>query len=155
MESKPDEQARTEYIKGIFNNDYTEVILPDGRRMGYKTYENVLHLWEGSYLSRTKQAYYNWSVIAAHFEGLRLLGELQDTIKPLPSLEGQQSLIERTEEKSPVFSFSQEIIDTVLTRGSGISEGKMRIYEQFQKSLSAKENADFLKKEYVRLIRQV
>ena len=36
----------------------------------------------------------------------------------------------------------------ILTRGSGISEGKMRIYEQFQKSLSAKENADFLKNEY-------
>ena len=52
------------------------------------------------------------------------------------------------EQKSSAFSFSQEIIDAVLTRGSGISEGKMRIYEQFEKSLSAKENADFLKNEY-------
>ena len=43
-----DNAARTEYIKGIFNNDYTEVILNDGRRVGYKTYQNVLHLWEGS-----------------------------------------------------------------------------------------------------------
>lgn len=148
LESRPDEHTRTEFIKECFNNDYTEVILDDGRRMGYKTYENVLHLWEGSYLSRTKQAYYDWGVVAAHFEGLRLLGELQDKIKPLPSMEAQQSLIERTEEKSPVFSFSQEIIDAVLTRGSGVSEGKFRIYEQFQKSLSAKENTDFLKNEY-------
>lgn len=53
------------------------------------------------------------------------------------------------EEKQPsAFTFSQEIIDAVLTRGSGVSEGKMRIYEQFEKSLSAKENADFLKNEY-------
>ena len=148
LESQPDDHARTEFIKECFNNDYTEVILDDGRRMGYKTYENVLHLWEGSYLSRTKQAYYDWGVVAAHFEGLRLLGELQDNMKPLPSMEGQQELIASAEEKSSAFSFSQEIIDAVLTRGSGVSEGKMRIYEQFQKSLSAKENVDFLKDEY-------
>ena len=41
-----------------------------------------------------------------------------------------------------------ERIDAILTRGSGFAEGKMRIYEQFQKSLSPKENADFLKDEY-------
>ena len=52
------------------------------------------------------------------------------------------------EEKTSAFSFSQEIIDTVLTRGSGVAEGKFRIYEQFEKSLSTKENIDFLKDEY-------
>ena len=147
-ETHLDERERTEYIKSIFNNDYTEVILSDGRRCGYKTFENVLHLWEGSYLSRTKQSFYDWGVIAKHFEAMRLLGQLQDTIKPLPSLDGQLTLMFEAEEKSPAFTFSQEIIDAVLTRGSGISEGKMRIYEQFEKSLSAKENADFLKEEY-------
>ena len=148
LESEPSDHARTEFIRECFNNDYTEVILDDGRRMGYKTYENVLHLWEGSYLSRTKQAYFDWGVVAAHFEGLRLLGELQDNMKPLPSMEGQQETLALAEEKSSAFSFSQEIIDAVLTRGSGVSEGKFRIYEQFQKSLSARENADFLKNEY-------
>lgn len=71
-------------------------------------------------------------------------------MKPLPSIDGQLSLMTAgAEERKPsAFAFSQEIIDAVLTRGSGISEGKMRIYEQFQKSLSAKENADFLKNEY-------
>mgnify|MGYP001112612293 CR=1 FL=1 len=87
-------------------------------------------------------------VIAAHFEGLRLLGELQDNMKPLPSMERQQETLALAEEKSSAFSFSQEIIDAVLTRGSNVEEGKFRIYEQFQKSLSAKENVDFLKKEY-------
>lgn len=148
LESNPTDHARTEFIKDCFNNEYTEVILDDGRRMGYKTYENVLHLWEGSYLTRTKQAYYDWGVIGAYFEGLRLLGELQDNMKPLPSMEGQQETLALAEEKSSAFSFSQEIIDAVLTRGSGVSEGKFRIYEQFQKSLSTKENADFLKNEY-------
>ena len=150
-ESVADEDKRTEYIKGIFNNDYTEVILGDGRRVGYKTYQNVLQLWEGSYLSRTKQSFYDWGVIAKHFEAMRLLGELQDTMKPLPSMDGQMSLMlnyEAEVTKPSAFSFSQEIIDAVLTRGSGVSEGKFRIYEQFQKSLSKKENVDFLKNEY-------
>ena len=149
-EATADRDARISYIKRIFNNDYTEVILSDGRRVGYKTYQNVLQLWEGSYLSQTAQSFYNWGVIAQYFEAMRLLGELQDTMKPLPSIDGQLSLMTAgAEERKPsAFAFSQEIIDAVLTHGSGVSEGKMRIYEQFQKSLSAKENADFLKKEY-------
>lgn len=148
-ESNPDNAARTEYVKGIFNNDYTEVILSDGRRAGYKTWQNVLQLWEGNYESRTAQSFYDWGVIAQHFEAMRLLGELQDTMKPLPSIDGQLNFMEtQAEEKTSAFSFSQEIIDAVLTRGSGVSEGKFRIFEQFEKSLSAKENADFLKDEY-------
>ena len=151
FELNTDSESSTEYIKSIFNNDYTELTLKDGRTVGYKTFQNVLHLWEGSYNNRTAQSYYDWGVIAQHFEAMRLLGELSDEIKPLPSTDMQMSLISNSqaeEQKSSAFSFSQEIIDAVLTRGSGISEGKMRIYEQFEKSLSAKENADFLKNEY-------
>lgn len=148
-EHNPDNAARTEYIKGIFNNDHTELILSDGRRVGYKTWQNVLQLWEGNYADRIAQGFYDWSVIAQHFEAMRLLGELQDTMKPLPSMDGQLNFLDmQAEEKPSAFSFSQEIIDTILTRGSGISEGKFRIYEQFEKSLSAKENTDFLKNEY-------
>lgn len=150
-EHNPDNKDRTEYIKSIFNNDYTELTLEDGRTVGYKTFENVLHLWEGKYDSRTAQSFYDWAVIARHFEAMRLLGELSDSIKPLPSMDGQMTFIldSRAEEKkTSAFTFSQEIIDAVLANGSGFSEGKMRIYEQFEKSLSAKENADFLKNEY-------
>lgn len=150
-ERNPDNKDRTEYIKSIFNNDYTELTLEDGRTVGYKTFENVLHLWEGKYDSRTAQSYYDWAVIARHFEAMRLLGELSDSIKPLPSMDGQMTFIldgRAEEKKTSAFTFSQEIIDAVLANGSGFSEGKMRIYEQFEKSLSAKENADFLINEY-------
>ena len=150
-EHNPDNKDRTEYIKSIFNNDYTELTLEDGRTVGYKTFENVLHLWEGKYDSRTAQSFYDWAVIARHFEAMRLLGELSDSIKPLPSMDGQMTFIldgRAEEKKTSAFVFSQEIIDAVLANGSGFSEGKMRIYEQFEKSLSAKENADFLKNEY-------
>ena len=150
-ERNTDNATRSEYIKGIFNNDYTQLTLSDGRLVGYKTFQNVLHLWEGEYENRTAQSFYDWGVIAQHFEAMRLLGELTDTMKPLPSMDGQLTLImsnQAEEQKTSAFTFSQEIIDAVLTRGSGVSEGKMRIYEQFEKSLSAKENADFLKNEY-------
>ena len=150
-ERNTDNATRTEYIKGIFNNDYTQLPLSNGRLVGYKTFQNVLHLWEGEYENRTAQSFYDWGVIAQHFEAMRLLGELTDTMKPLPSMDGQLTLImgnQAEEQKTSAFTFSQEIIDAVLTRGSGVSEGKMRIYEQFEKSLSAKENADFLKNEY-------
>ena len=150
-ERNRDNATRTEYIKGIFNNDYTQLPLSNGRLVGYKTFQNVLHLWEGEYENRTAQSFYDWGVIAQHFEAMRLLGELTDTMKPLPSMDGQLTLImgnQAEKQKTSAFTFSQEIIDAVLTRGSGVSEGKMRIYEQFEKSLSAKENADFLKNEY-------
>ena len=150
-ERNPDNKDRTEYIKSIFNNDYTELTLEDGRTVGYKTFENVLHLWEGKYDSRTAQSFYDWAVIARHFEAMRLLGELSDSIKPLPSMDGQMTFIldgRAEKKKTSAFTFSQEIIDAILANGSGFSEGKMRIYEQFEKSLSAKENADFLKNEY-------
>lgn len=149
FENESDSKKRVKFIKSIFNNDATDITTPDGKRMGYKTYQNVLLLWEGEQDNKISQAYYDWGVIAGYFEGMRLLGELRDTTKPLPSLKGQlEILTAEAGEKTPAFAFSQEIIDAVLTHGSGVSEGKMRIYEQFQKSLSAKENIDFLKNEY-------
>lgn len=117
FEANADEDARVSYIKSIFNNDYTELILSDERRVGYKTYQNVLNLWEGSYLNRTKQSFYDWGVIAEHFEAMRLLGELQDKFKPLPSIDGQMSLMldyEAEVAKPSAFTFSQDIIDKEL-----------------------------------------
>ncbi len=149
FENESDSEKRVKFIKSIFNNDATDITTPDGKRMGYKTYQNVLLLWEGEQDNKISQAYYDWGVIAGYFEGMRLLGELRDTTKPLPSLKGQlEILTAEAGEKTSAFAFSQKIIDAVLTHGSGVSEGKMRIYEQFQKSLSAKENIDFLKNEY-------
>lgn len=144
-----DTKSRTEYIKSIFNNDYTELIIGDNIRVGYKTYQNVLHLWEGSYLKRTAQGYYDWSVIANYFAGMILTCELSDIMKPLPSVSQQITLMDLAEEeKTSSFSFSQEIIDYALQRGSGYEYGKYRIYVQFLKKLPTKENERFLSNEY-------
>ncbi len=57
-------------------------------------------------------------------------------------------IAEAEDEKSSAFAVSQEDIDSVLTRGSGIQNGKYRIYRQFQKYEDSKSNIAFLKKEY-------
>lgn len=71
----------------------------------------------------------------------------------LPSAEEQQNTIEaeaatKVAEKASAFAISQEDIDAVLQGGSGVQDGKFRIFEQFQRSLSQSENAKFLKEEY-------
>lgn len=68
---------------------------------------------------------------------------------PLLSVEEQQAIISEAEaETASAFAVSQEDIDAVLTRGSGVSEGKFRIYEQYLKQESAADNAKMLKEEY-------
>lgn len=82
------------------------------------------------------------------------LGGGSDSERPdlrvtLPTVEQQQEIIaEAEEEKSSAFAISQEDIDAILTRGSGIHQGKFRIYEQFLKQDSSENNITFLKNEY-------
>ena len=77
--------------------------------------------------------------------------DLRLDAKPLPSVNEQLKLFEQAEVSNTTtsaFSIPQEVIDATVRQGSGFVDGKMRIYEQFQKSFSTKENADFLKNEY-------
>lgn len=84
--------------------------------------------------------------------------QLTDTIKPLIEYNEQINSIEQEAEEqinSSAFSFThndndipEEVITSIIQYGSSIENSKFRIYEQFQKSLSKKENADFLKNEY-------
>ena len=84
--------------------------------------------------------------------------QLTDTIKPLIEYNEQINSIEQEAEEqinSSAFSFThndndipEEVITSIIQYGGSIENSKFRIYEQFQKSLSKKENADFLKNEY-------
>lgn len=75
--------------------------------------------------------------------------ERPDLRVSLPSEEEQQELIAEAEaETTSAFAISQEDIDAVLTRGSGIHEGKYRIYEQYLKQETHEANVAFLKNEY-------
>lgn len=68
---------------------------------------------------------------------------------PLPTEEEQKTAIQAAEdEQSSAFAISQEDIDAILLHGSGIADGKFRIFEQFQTAHSSTENVSFLKEEY-------
>lgn len=75
--------------------------------------------------------------------------ERPDLRVSLPSEEEQQELIaEAEDETTSAFVISQEDNDAVLTRGSGIHDGKYRIYEQYLKQETHEANVSFLKDEY-------
>ena len=67
----------------------------------------------------------------------------------LPTVDEQiEMMVEAEDEKSSAFSVSQEDIDAILTKGSGVEDGKYRIYRQFLKQEDSKNNIAFLKQEY-------
>ena len=67
----------------------------------------------------------------------------------LPTVDEQIEMIAKAEdEKASAFAISKEDIDSVLQKGSGIADGKYRIYRQFQKGVDRQKNIEFLKNEY-------
>ena len=59
-----------------------------------------------------------------------------------------EMIVEAEDEKSSAFAISKEDIDSVLQKGSGVADGKYRIYRQFQKGEDRQKNIEFLKNEY-------
>ena len=150
FEAHEGRKERGDFIKGFFDNTYVEKILSNGQRAGYRAWDDVLNLWRGAYLSREKEDFLRWPHVADAIQGMILLDQwLDPEERPLPSEAEQISFIEQAEaEKKPVFTLPQEAIDYVLCGGSGVSQGKYRIYEQFQKQESKEENIKFLRDEY-------
>ena len=150
FEAHEGRKERGDFIKGFFDNTYVEKILSNGQRAGYRAWDDVLNLWRGAYLSREKEVFLRWPHVADTIYGMILLDQwLDPEERPLPSEAEQITFIEQAErEKREVFTLPQEAIDYVLCGGSGVSAGKFRIYEQFQKQESKQENIKFLRDEY-------
>ena len=67
----------------------------------------------------------------------------------LPTVDEQIEMIAKAEdEKASAFAIFKEDIDSVLQKGSGVADGKYRIYRQFQKGVDRQKNIEFLKNEY-------
>lgn len=67
----------------------------------------------------------------------------------LPTVDEQIEMIAKAEdEKASAFAISKKDIDSVLQKGSGVVDGKYRIYRQFQKGEDRQKNIEFLKNEY-------
>ena len=67
----------------------------------------------------------------------------------LPTVDEQIEMIAKAEDKNAsAFAISKEDIDSVLQKGSGVADGKYRIYRQFKKGEDRQKNIEFLKNEY-------
>lgn len=140
-----DEQAH--FIQDCYPNHVVEWQV-DGVSLGYVKNHEHLHLYYGTYDNQLESVDYTWSRVAYEIDGL-ILSRYYDPNVQIPTLEEQQNAVFENEEslRNGIF-FSQEEIDRVLTRGSGFSQGKYRIYQQLQKHRSSKEKEAFLKHEY-------
>lgn len=141
------DEERQKYISNILGNAYTEYVIDENQRVGYKSYDNGLYLWKGDYLNRTEECFRTWNEITEYFVGNNLNRENENIVNDLQTENEQIQNITEVEDTS-VFSFSQEEIDNALKIGSGVVDGKYRIYEYLSRGLSSKENAEFLKNEY-------
>ena len=146
IRSEQDITKKAEYLKGIFNNDYTGVIVDD-QMYGYKTYDNGILFWKGNFLSRDTESFVSWEDLTYHYDAMILLNQLNDRIEPLPSVTDQLSLLDDNSEKTVSdLEFTQEFVDKYLTEQH--RETKFSIYEFFQKSLSTDDNINYLKNLY-------
>ncbi|MBR1423830.1 MAG: N-6 DNA methylase, partial [Ruminococcus sp.] len=82
FENNTDHDERVEFVKGIFNSDYSEVLLGDTEdsRYGYKTYDEGLHIWKGSYLTRTMESGFSWEAVQSFYADMVERGLLLDTL---------------------------------------------------------------------------
>lgn len=146
IQNEKDVTKRVEYLKGIFNKDYTGVIVDD-QMYGYKTFDNGILFWKGNFLSRDTESFVSWEDLTYHYDAMILLNQLSDRIEPLPSVTDQLSFLDENSEKSVSdLEFTQEFIDRYLTEQH--RDTKFSIYEQFSKSLSTENNINYLKNLY-------
>lgn len=146
IQNEKDVIKRAEYLKGIFNKDYTGVIVDD-QMYGYKTFDNGILFWKGNFLSRDTESFVSWEDLTYHYDAMILLNQLNDRIEPLPSVTDQLSFIDENSEKSVSdLEFTQEFVDRYLTEQH--RDTKFSIYEQFSKSLSTENNINYLKNLY-------
>ena len=157
----PDEQERAEYLKSAYQDRFTEIIA-DGQRLGYRPQEDGLLIWEGAYLSRTKESVFSWDLVAGWTARLIDKKEyfIQTDIPRLPTQEGQQmSLFDfaafqqpaRTEGAAqpsvfPHPALPQQVIDEALCIGSNHKHSRLIICAYFKKDKP--DNARFLAEHY-------
>lgn len=121
---------RQKYIANILGNAYTEYIINETQRVGYKSYDNGLYLWKGDYLNRTEECFKNWNEITEYFVAKYLNKENENIVNELQTENEQIQNITEVENTS-VFSFSQEENNT-LGNDTKILDEKQEINEDYK-----------------------
>ena len=154
---------RTEFLKTSYNDIWVEV-LTDGVRTGYHAEKDGLLMWEGSYLSRTSESVFSWSVITEMTDGLIERGEykIKLGLQNAPIVAEQLALFDMGG-NAPVYeapadapsgilalahTVPQEVIDLALCTGGNEPGSAERIAVFYMREHSEQENIAFLRREF-------
>ena len=154
---------RTEFLKNSYNDIWVEV-LTDGVRTGYHAEKDGLLMWEGSYLSRTSESVFSWSVITEMTEGLIERGEykIKLGLQNAPVMAEQLALFDMggdapvyeapadtaTGILAPARTVPQEVIDQALYTAGNEPGSAERIAVFYMREHSEQENIAFLRREF-------
>ena len=156
---------RTEFLKNCYNDIWVEV-LTDGVRTGYHAEKDGLLMWEGSYLSRTSESVFSWSVITEMTEGLIERGEykIKLGLQNAPIVAEQLALFDMGGDApvyeapadapsgilAPARTVPQEVIDLALCTGGNEPNSAERIAVFYMRERPEPENISFLRREFGR-----
>ena len=154
---------RTEFLKNSYNDIWVEV-LTDGVRTGYHAEKDGLLMWEGSYLSRTSESVFSWSVITEMTEGLIERGEykIKLGLQNAPIVAEQLALFDMGGNTpvyeapadalsgilAPARTVPQEVIDQALYTAGNEPGSAERIAVFYMREHSEQENIAFLRREF-------
>ena len=154
---------RTEFLKNSYNDIWVEV-LTDGVRTGYHAEKDGLLMWEGSYLSRTSESVFSWSVITEMTEGLIERGEykIKLGLQNAPIVAEQLALFDMGGDTpvyeapadapssilAPARTVPQEVIDQALYTAGNEPGSAERIAVFYMREHSEQENIAFLRREF-------
>ena len=154
---------RTEFLKNSYNDIWMEV-LTDGVRTGYHAEKDGLLMWEGSYLSRTSESVFSWSVITEMTEGLIERGEykIKLGLQNAPIVAEQLALFDMGGDApvyeapadapsgilAPARTVPQEVIDQALYTAGNEPGSAERIAMFYMREHSEQENIAFLRREF-------
>ena len=156
---------RTEFLKNSYNDIWVEV-LTDGVRTGYHAEKDGLLMWEGSYLSRTSESVFSWSVITEMTEGLIERGEykIKLGLQNAPIVAEQLALFDMGGDApvyeapadapsgilAPARTVPQGVIDLALCTGGNEPNSAERIAVFYMRERPEQENEEFLRREFGR-----
>ena len=156
---------RTEFLKNSYNDIWVEVVT-DGVRTGYHAEKDGLLMWEGSYLSRTSESVFSWSVITEMTEGLIERGEykIKLGLQNAPVMAEQLALFDMGGDApvyeapadapsgilAPARTVPQEVIDLTLCTGGNEPNSAERIAVFYMRERPEQENISFLRREFGR-----
>lgn len=154
---------RTEFLKNSYNDIWVEV-LTDGVRTGYHAEKDGLLMWEGSYLSRTSESVFSWSVITEMTEGLIERGEykIKLGLQNAPIVAEQLALFDMGGDApvyeapadapsgilAPARTVPQAVIDLALCTGGNEPNSAERIAVFYMRERPEQENEEFLRREF-------